>query len=131
MLRLSAPSDFGRNLLVPWLDEFQHLHSGLSLHLKMSDRAADLIRQPLDAVVRHGTLPDSSLLALTLASDNRRALRAAPAYVECHGAPATLDDLPRHNCLRYDWDQHIHHTYSFTLSHSDRPESFPAHPCYA
>src|SRR3546814_14935200 len=103
MLRLSAPSDFGRNLLVPWLDEFQHLHSGLSLPLKMSDRAADLIRQPLDAVVRYGTLPDSSLLALTLARDNRRALCSAPAYVARHGAPAPIDDLRRPHHHRSVW----------------------------
>lgn len=119
-LRLSASSDFGRNLLAPWLDEFQHLHPGLSLHLKVSDRSADLIRQPLDAAVRYGTLPDSSLLALALASDNRRALCAAPAYVERHGAPSTLDELRRHNCLRYVWGEQLHERWYFTLPGGDR-----------
>lgn len=119
-LRLSAPSDFGRNLLLPWLDDFQHLHPGLSLHLKMSDRAADLIRQPLDAVVRYGTLPDSSLLALPLAPDNRRALCAAPAYLKRFGAPAKPDDLRRHNCLRYVWSEQVHERWRFTLPSGDR-----------
>lgn len=119
-LRLSAPSDFGRNLLLPWLDDFQRRHPGLSLHLKMSDRAADLIRQPLDAVVRYGTLPDSSLMALALAGDNRRALCASPAYIERHGAPARPDDLRRHNCLRYVWSEQIHERWRFTLPGGDR-----------
>ncbi len=119
-LRLSAPSDFGRNLLLPWLDDFQHQHPGLSLHLKMSDRAADLIRQPLDAVVRYGTLPDSSLLALPLAAGNRRALCAAPAYLERHGAPTKPDDLRRHNCLRYVWNEQVHERWRFTLPGGDR-----------
>lgn len=119
-LRLSMPSDFGRNLLLPWLDDFQHQHPGLSLHLKMSDRAADLIRQPLDAVVRYGTLPDSSLLALTLAGDNRRALCASPAYIERHGAPAKPDDLRRHNCLRYVWSEQVHERWRFTLPGGER-----------
>jgi len=119
-LRLSAPSDFGRNLLLPWLDAFQHQHPGLSLHLKMSDRAADLIRQPLDAVLRYGTLPDSSLLAMPLANGNRRALCAAPAYLQRHGTPARVDDLRRHNCLRYVWSEQLHERWRFTLPGGDR-----------
>ncbi|WP_233871392.1 LysR family transcriptional regulator [Paraburkholderia adhaesiva] len=119
-LRLSAPSDFGRNLLLPWLDDFQHQHPGLSLHLKMSDRAADLIRQPLDAAVRYGSLPDSSLLGMKLVDDNRRALCAAPSYIERHGAPAKVDDLRRHNCLRYVWSEQIHERWRFTLPGGER-----------
>ncbi len=119
-LRLSAPSDFGRNLLLPWLDDFQHQHPGLSLQLKISDRAADLIRQPLDAVVRYGTLPDSSLLAMTLAGDNRRALCAAPAYIEQHGAPTKPEDLRQHNCLRYVWSEQVHERWRFTLPGGER-----------
>lgn len=119
-LRLSAPSDFGRNLLLPWLDEFQHLHPGLSLHVRMSDRAADLIRQPLDAVVRYGTLPDSSLLAMKLVEHNRRALCAAPSYLERHGIPTKVDDLRRHNCLRYVWSEQIHERWRFTPPGGER-----------
>jgi DNA-binding transcriptional LysR family regulator len=119
-LRLSAPSDFGRNLLLPWLDDFQHRHPGLSLHLKMSDRAADLIRQPLDAAVRYGAPPDSSLLAMKLVDNNRRALCAAPSYIERHGAPAKVDELRQHNCLRYVWSEQIHERWRFTLPGGDR-----------
>jgi DNA-binding transcriptional LysR family regulator len=119
-LRLSAPSDFGRNLLLPWLDDFQHRHPALSLHLKISDRAADLTRQPLDAVVRYGALPDSSLLAMKLVDNNRRALCAAPSYIERHGAPAKVDDLRRHNCLRYVWSEQIHERWRFTLPGGER-----------
>ncbi|KXU84305.1 LysR family transcriptional regulator [Paraburkholderia monticola] len=119
-LRLSAPSDFGRNVLLPWLDEFQHRHPGLSLHLKISDRAADLVRQPLDAAVRYGPLPDSSLLGMKLVDNNRRALCAAPSYIDRHGAPAKVDDLRRHNCLRFVWSEQIHERWRFTLPGGDR-----------
>jgi len=119
-LRLSAPSDFGRNLLLPWLDAFQHQHPGLSLHLKLSDRAADLIRQPLDVAVRYGVLADSSLLAIKLIDDNRRALCAAPSYIERHGAPAKVEDLRRHNCLRYIWSEQVHERWRFTPPGGER-----------
>lgn len=119
-LRLSVPSDFGRNLLLGWLDEFQHQHPALSLHVRMSDRAADLLRQPLDAVVRYGALPDSSLIAMPLVENNRRALCAAPAYLKRAGTPTTVDDLRRHNCLRFVWSEQLHERWRFTLPGGDR-----------
>jgi DNA-binding transcriptional LysR family regulator len=119
-LRLSAPSDFGRNLLLGWLDEFQHQHPALTLHVRMSDRAADLLRQPLDAAVRYGALSDSSLIAMPLIENNRRALCAAPAYLERAGTPATVDDLRRHNCLRFVWSEQLHERWRFTLPGGDR-----------
>ncbi|MET0288991.1 MAG: LysR family transcriptional regulator [Pseudoxanthomonas sp.] len=114
-LRLSAPSDFGRNLLLPWLDAFQQAHPELLLQLRISDRAADLVRQPLDAAIRYGALSDSSLIALPLAPDNRRALCAAPSYLARHGRPSSVDELRRHNCLRFVWSEQVHERWHFTL----------------
>lgn len=34
--QVSAPSDFGRNVLLPWLDEFQALHPRMNLRLLIS-----------------------------------------------------------------------------------------------
>ena len=119
-LRLSAPSDFGRNILLPWLDSFQHQHPRISLHLRISDRAADLLRQPLDAAIRYGALADSSLVALPLVENNRRALCASPAYLEKHGVPTGVEDLKRHNCLRFVWSEQVHERWRFTLPEGDR-----------
>jgi len=119
-LKLSAPSDFGRNLLAPWLDEFQHQHPALSLHLRISDRAADLLRQPLDAAVRYGALADSSLVALPLIDGNRRTLCAAPSYLARRGRPTGVDELKRHNCLRFVWSEQVHERWRFTLPKGER-----------
>jgi len=119
-LRISASSDFGRNLLLPWLDDFQHQHPDVSLHVRISDRSVDLVSEPLDAAIRYGALQDSSLLAMPLAGHNRRALCAAPSYIERHGAPAKVDDLRRHNCLRYVWSEQVHERWRFTLPGGDR-----------
>lgn len=119
-LRLSVPSDFGRNLLLGWLDAFQHEHPGLSLHIRVSDRAVDLVRQPLDAAIRYGALSDSSLVAMPLADHNRRALCASPGYLAKHGTPTSVDDLRRHNCLRFVWSEQVHERWRFTLPSGDR-----------
>ncbi|HBN8232080.1 TPA: LysR family transcriptional regulator [Pseudomonas aeruginosa] len=113
VLQLSAPSDFGRNLLLPWLDEFQARYPRLSLRLLLGDRVADLYRQPVDVAIRYGAPADSSLVALPLAADNRRVLCAAPAYLAERGEPRQPDDLREHNCLLYQLGGRVHDRWAF------------------
>ncbi|OHX14445.1 LysR family transcriptional regulator [Chromobacterium sphagni] len=112
-LSLSMPSDLGRNLLRPWLDAFLQQHPGLSLQLQISDRVADLYRQPVDVALRYGVPEDSALVALPLAPDNRRVLCASPDYLARHGAPAAPQDLRRHSCLRFILGAAVHERWSF------------------
>ncbi|WP_232293465.1 LysR family transcriptional regulator [Stigmatella aurantiaca] len=112
-LKLSVPSDFGRNVLLPWLDEFQSTFPKLTVQLRVSDRVADLYRQPVDVAIRYGTLEDSALVSQPLAPTNRRVLCAAPAYLARHGAPETLEGLRRHNCLRFTLGDGVHDRWSF------------------
>ncbi|MBH8717210.1 LysR family transcriptional regulator [Pseudomonas aeruginosa] len=113
VLQLSAPSDFGRNLLLPWLDEFQARYPQLSLRLLLGDRVTDLYRQPVDVAIRYGAPADSSLVALPLAPDNRRVLCAAPGYLAERGAPRQPDDLREHNCLLYQLGGRVHDRWAF------------------
>ncbi|VFT54510.1 LysR family transcriptional regulator [Pseudomonas aeruginosa] len=113
VLQLSAPSDFGRNLLLPWLDEFQARYPQLSLRLLLGDRVTDLYRQPVDVAIRYGAPADSSLVALPLAPDNRRVLCAAPGYLAERGEPRQPDDLREHNCLLYQLGGRVHDRWAF------------------
>ena len=113
VLQLSAPSDFGRNLLVPWLDEFQREHPQLTVRLLLGDRIADLFRQPVDVALRYGAPEDSSLVALPIAADNRRVLCAAPAYLARHGELRQLEQLAQHNCLLFMLGSRVHDHWHF------------------
>jgi DNA-binding transcriptional LysR family regulator len=113
-LQLSAPSDFGRNVLLPWLDEFQLQHPRLSFRLLLGDRNADLFRQQVDVALRYGLPEDSSLVALTVASANRRVLCASPGYLGVHGAPRSLAELADHNCLRFMLAGRVHERWCFS-----------------
>ena len=62
-LRLSAPVVLGRLFVVPALAALTQRYPRLALDIAFSDRYADLIKEGLDAVVRVGHLPDSSLVA--------------------------------------------------------------------
>ncbi|WAJ38449.1 LysR family transcriptional regulator [Pseudomonas sp. GOM7] len=114
VLQLSAPSDFGRNTLLQWLDAFQGIHPQLHLRLLLADRMADLFREPVDIALRYGAPEDSSLVALPVAADNRRVLCAAPAYLARHGSPRTVEEVAAHNCLLYMLHGRVHERWRFS-----------------
>ncbi|MCV4286115.1 LysR family transcriptional regulator [Pseudomonas capsici] len=113
VLQLSAPSDFGRNVLLPWLDEFQQQHPQLSVRLLVGDRVDDLFRQPVDVALRYGEPGDSSLVARPVAPDNRRVLCASPDYLARHGEPQQVGELAQHNCLLLMLGERIHDHWTF------------------
>ncbi|MFJ2478837.1 LysR family transcriptional regulator [Pseudomonas sp. NPDC087598] len=100
-LQVTAPSDLGRNVLLPWLSAFRREHPELTLRFVLSDQVADLFRDPVDVAIRYGSNEDANYVALPLAPWNRRVLVASPEYVERHGQPLTPDQLLEHPCLLY------------------------------
>lgn len=112
-LSVSIPSDLGRHVLLPWLDEFQERHPRVNFQVRISDRLADLYRQPVDIAVRYGTPNDSGLVALPLAEHNRRVVCASPAYLARHGVPRVPEDLRRHNCLSFVLGETLHDRWAF------------------
>lgn len=118
-LRVAAPSDFGRNILRGWLDEFQALHPQLDLMLLVSDRLTDFYRESVDFALRYGVPSDSALIVKPLLSKVRRVLVAAPSYIAQHGAPKTPQDLTEHTTLswliqRSTTTAQVHDQWSFT-----------------
>jgi len=124
-LKISMPSDLGRNMLVGWLDEFQALYPKVSFQLSISDRVSDMYRQPVDIAIRYGVQEDSSLIAFPLAPENRRVLVASPEYLKQHGKLNSLDELARHNCLRFMLEDVIHDRWSFYRDAEAEPEVVP------
>lgn len=100
-LRVAAPSDLTRTVLLPWFDEFLHAHPGVRLALSVGDQPLDVVRDEVDVALRYGTLADSRLVARPLAI-GRPVLCASPAYLRRHAAPSTPQDLQCHNCITFD-----------------------------
>ncbi|MDQ8021995.1 MAG: LysR family transcriptional regulator [Moraxellaceae bacterium] len=115
-LQVAAPSDFGRHVLLPWLDEFRLLYPEVRFRLMLSDRMADVYREPVDIALRYGEPPDSSLVALPLATRNRRVLCASPAYLAKRGAPTDPRELvepDRYECLCFMFGDEVHDRWNF------------------
>nr|BFD42027.1 LysR family transcriptional regulator [Pseudomonas sp. FFPRI_1] len=114
VLKLAAPSDFGRNLLLPWLNEFQDQHPQVDIRLQLSDRMANVYSEPVDAAFRYGKPPDSALVALPLMPTHSRVLCASPAYLAKHGEPMTPHELAEHNCLCFMLGENVRDRWRFS-----------------
>jgi len=99
-MRLSAPVTFGRMHLGPALYPFLTQHPAIELTLEFDDRRVDAAADGFDAVVRHGPLLDSRLVAWKLAP-SRRVLVASPAYLQRHGTPGDAQQLQDHRGIFY------------------------------
>lgn len=99
-MRLSAPVTFGRMHLGPALYPFLSKHPGISLTLELDDRRVDAAADGYDAVIRHGSVEDSRLVALPLAP-SRRLLVASAEYLKRYGVPTSLDALGGHRAIYY------------------------------
>jgi LysR family transcriptional regulator, regulator for bpeEF and oprC len=100
VLRLNLIPSMGRMHLVPALVQFAEQYPDLELEISLDDRRIDLIESGIDAVVRVGMSPNSSLIMHRLATA-RNVVCASPRYFERWGVPKTLEDLQHHCCINH------------------------------
>lgn len=122
-LRVSAPSDLGRNILLPWVDEIMDQHPGLSIHLLIGDSIADFYLDRVDLAIRYGKPQDSSMVAFKLANVER-ILCASPSYLKAFGVPQTPKDLQSHNCLLFQLNSRVYDQWEFSSNDADKSEQY-------
>jgi molybdate transport repressor ModE-like protein len=99
VVRVGTPPSFGAHHLAPLVASFAAQHPDIQVALALDDGSANLIAQGLDVSVRISpALRDASYVALPL-TKAPQVLVASPAYLARRGAPQSLADLARHNCL--------------------------------
>jgi DNA-binding transcriptional LysR family regulator len=99
-LAVTAPIVFGRLHLLPVICDFLAAYPEITVRLQLSDRILDLAEEEIDAAVRIGDLPASSLIAVRL-GEVRRVVCASPAYVEKRGTPTHPRELAGHDCISF------------------------------
>jgi DNA-binding transcriptional LysR family regulator len=98
LLRIAAPTVFGRRHVAPVVTRFLAAHPEVQVELMLSDRNVDLIEEGVDAAVRIGALSTLSLVARQLGRVGRVTV-ASPAYLERRGTPAVPADLAGHELI--------------------------------
>ncbi|MEK5765024.1 LysR substrate-binding domain-containing protein, partial [Acinetobacter junii] len=76
-LSVTAPLVFGRLHVTPLIAEFLATHPQIDVRLSLVDRNIHLLDEHVDAAVRIGALPDSSMVA-TRVGEVRRVVCASP-----------------------------------------------------
>lgn len=99
-LRINLIPSMARMHIVPALPAFAAQYPELKLDISLSDRRVDLIKDGLDAVVRVGIHPDSSLIMQFLGIACT-VVCASPDYLKQHGIPKTPEDLLQHHCINH------------------------------
>ncbi|WP_413674622.1 LysR family transcriptional regulator [Massilia cellulosiltytica] len=98
LLRLTAPTVFGRRHVAPVVTRFLALHPDIQVDLTLFDRNVDLIEEGIDAALRIGALANLSLVARRL-GEVRRVTVASPAYLDRRGTPLVPADLAGHELI--------------------------------
>lgn len=99
-LRVTAPVMFGRLHVAPLVTQFLARYPAVHVELLLLDRVVDLVEEGIDAGVRIGQLPDSSLVAVGV-GQTRRVVCASPAYLRRHGSPKIPAELTSHRCVSF------------------------------
>jgi DNA-binding transcriptional LysR family regulator len=104
VLRVNAPMSFGLSRLGPLIPRFNELHPNVELQVVLSDQQVDPVKGGFDVTIRIASLPDSSMIARSLAPAPR-IMVASPEYLAREGTPQTPKDLAHHKCLSYGYLQ--------------------------
>lgn len=98
MLTLTGPIVSGARILRPIVDAYLDIHPAVTARLLMLDRKLNLVEEGIDAALRIGHLPDSSLIAIRV-GEVRQVVCAAPSYLASRPAPLSPADLAAHRII--------------------------------
>jgi len=100
ILRISAPTNFASEHLLPLVAEFTRKYPEVRVEMICGERLVDLVDEGFDLAIRMTNLGDSNLIARRLAR-GRHVIVASPGYLADHPAIRIPDDLKHHDCLVY------------------------------
>ena len=99
-VRITAPADFGAQVLAPLAARFVRRTPGITLEFLLTARLVNLVEEGVDLAVRAGALRDSSLISRRVNGLDAW-IFASPAYLDARGTPSSLEDLASHDCVLF------------------------------
>lgn len=99
-LRIDVPGRIGRLIIAPALPDFLARYPEIDIDLSVTDRAANLIEDGIDCVLRVGPLSDSGLIARSV-GELPLINVASPGYLTAHGVPTHPGEIDGHRAVNY------------------------------
>jgi DNA-binding transcriptional LysR family regulator len=100
-LAITAPVMFGRLHVEPVVLDFLKAYKDVTVRLVLADYYVNLVEDRIDAAIRVGKLPDSSMVATRLGAVGWVTC-ASPTYLTRRGAPETPAALDGHTCIMFE-----------------------------
>lgn len=97
-IKISAPKDVAKQILLPILSEFCILYPKVTPQLNFHDHLFNITEAGMDLIIRYGDLPDSTLISRRLARSHRL-LVASPEYLKDYAPLRSPSELSEHRCL--------------------------------
>lgn len=126
-IRLAVSSDLGRNIAIPWVDDFMVQHPKVTLRAHISDSNVDFYRDALDIALRYGAPADSNVYGFKICNVPRL-LVASPSYLELQDAPKHPKDLLNHQGLFYQLQNILNDTWHFSGNESGADKTYKVKP---
>ncbi|RCX06968.1 LysR family transcriptional regulator [Marinomonas foliarum] len=126
-IRLAVSSDLGRNIAIPWVDDFMVQHPKVTLRAHISDSNVDFYRDALDIALRYGAPADSNVYGFKICNVPRL-LVASPSYLELQNAPKHPKDLLNHQGLFYQLQNILNDTWHFSGNESGADKTYKVKP---
>jgi DNA-binding transcriptional LysR family regulator len=100
-LRLTSSETLAFSVLPAVLAEFRAAHPGIRVELLIDNRMLSLSRREADVALRPARPREGDLFGRKLA-EVAWTVYGAAAYLDRHGVPASLEELPRHALIGWD-----------------------------
>lgn len=98
LLRVSLTNSYGKNYVIPRLNEFFKRYPDITLDIAFNDHRKALIEGGFDAGTCYGS-PDQFAYISRIVCQPQLILVAAPSYLAEHGVPRHPADLSHHSCI--------------------------------
>lgn len=100
LVRIAAPSTFGRLHVLPLIPDLLARHPDLRVDLVLSDALRDMVEDRIDLAIRLSMVNDPDSV-VRRAAGTSLICAGSSRYFKRYGKPETPADLARHNCLIY------------------------------
>lgn len=99
-LRITAPEDYGKYILVPLIDEFIKKHPKVHVEVVLSGAYLDLVKESIDVAFRIGNLKDAAMKSKRISSIVSIPV-AAPSFLEKYPAITKPEQLANIPCISF------------------------------
>jgi DNA-binding transcriptional LysR family regulator len=101
LVKIAAPSTFGRLHVLPLIPQLLSLHPKVKLNLCLSDSVQDLLADGIDLAIRVSPVHDLDAVVKRVTGTSLVCV-GSRRYFDRHGTPTVPEDLINHNCLVYE-----------------------------